>query len=553
MLTNIYIQNIILIDVIDVDLNSGFCVLTGETGAGKSILLDSLGIAIGKRASSSLVRNGCTKGLVSATFSLEKSNKVFDILLKQDIDFDNQIILRRVVYKDGKSKAYINDTPVSIGLLQNVAKNLIEINGQNDQGELLETKNHITLLDKYSNISPQLENLAKQFANYHELKSQLQNAIDLQKSSKNDEEYFKFIVNEIEEINPEIGLEEKLSEQRNLLVNKEKIINSISESINVLDGGPLIGMINKCASSLEEVAEFNPNLKKISDLLNSAAIDIDEAISELNAEISNINSDSDDLDQIEGRLFSLRAIAKKHSITSEELVNFKEEIQTKLQNITNSDQIIKDLKDRLSEQKNIFLKIAKDISKKRASAAVKFEKEIAIELKPLKMENTAIKVDICEKPEDQWSARGIDKVEFLVRTNPTSNFGSIKKIASGGELSRLMLTIKLILSNFNTIPTIIFDEIDTGTGGSVSESIGKRLAKLGKFIQVFAITHLPQVASKGDKNYKVVKAEDSEGIISTNLTPLNNEQKLEEVARMIAGDKITNEARLAAKSLINNK
>ncbi len=549
MLTNLYISNIILIDKLDIPFASGFCVLTGETGAGKSILLDALGLAMGDRGSASLIRAGEKQASVTASFDVSNMPLLKNLLQEQGINCDGEALLRRVISDDGKSKAFVNDCPVSVTFLAEFAQNLIEIHGQHDQRGLFNPKTHRFLLDQYAKNESVLSEVKEAFFKYNSLQKQLNELKESSAKAASDEEYLRFVLQELVALSPKQGLEEELSAKRNSLLNRDKLIESINNVTQTIEEGGVEVILRSTQNTLLNLADVNPNFEPISQMLDRALIEVQEAISELTIQANKIDETDENLEDIEERLFSLRDVARKHKVSTDYLPEFIEEVKQKLNIIENKDEILLSLEKDLQVAKNNYIQVAEKLNLVRVSSAKKMEKALTDELIPLKMENTRLMVEIEKLAEEKWSAEGFDKVSLLVKTNPSSPFAPIAKIASGGELSRFMLALKVVLSDIKSVPTMIFDEVDTGIGGAVADAVGKRLAKLGIQIQVFAITHQPQVASKGNYHLKVEKTQ-KKNETNTNVRPLSDIERQEEIARMLAGDIITDEARSAAVKLL---
>jgi DNA repair protein RecN (Recombination protein N) len=549
MLTNLHVSNIVLIEKLDIPFKNGFCVLTGETGAGKSILLDSLGLAIGNRGNASLIRAGAKQGSVTATFNISSNPLLKNLLIEQGIEWEDEVLLRRIVSQDGKSKAFINDCPVSINFLSNFSQHLIEIHGQHDQRVLLNPKTHRFLLDQYANNDKLLFDTKEAFQTYSSLLNKLTDLKNTEAKAAEDEEYLKFVLQELEALEPARGLEDALTIKRNILLNRDKAIEATNKSLALLEDGDVEGLLRSAQNTLVNSVEINPTFDEIAQIIDRSLIELTEAISLLNQETSKIDEPSENLEEIEERLFALKDAARKHNVTTDELETFIDNVKEKLNSIANKDEIILKLENEVEEAKQRYITSANKLSSARNSAAKKIEKALSMELTPLKMENTKLKVEIDKINEERWSADGFDKISFLVRTNPGAPFAPISKIASGGELSRFVLALKVVLSDVKSVPTMIFDEVDTGIGGAVADAVGKRLAKLGEKLQVFAITHQPQVASKGNHHLKVEKIQ-TKSQTNTNVRPLPEQERVEEIARMLAGDKITNEARSAAEKLL---
>jgi DNA repair protein RecN (Recombination protein N) len=547
MLTSLFINNIVLIERLEINLTNGFCVLTGETGAGKSILLDALGLALGKRASAGMIRLGQTQGSVTATFDINKN--ISDILAEQGIDSDGEVFLRRVIFADGKSKSFINDVPVSVNLLGDIAEQLIEIHGQHDQRGLLSPATHRTVIDEYGNLDKLLADVRGKFSNFNGLKLKLQQLKEDEAKAAAEEDYLKFVLKELQDLKPRSGLEEELANARSGLINRDKLVDAVNQSASSIQDGNAEKSLQAAQNILLKNVEFNHNFQAIADMLERALIEISEALSGLQSEAASIDDASGNLDEIEERLFALRAASRKYNVASDDLDGYKDEVAAKLDLLVNKDIVLDALQKDVEKARADYLQAAQKLSAERQKAAVKLEKALSGELTPLKMANTRLKVDFEDLAEENWTAEGINKIAFLVSTNPAAPFAPIAKVASGGELSRLMLALKVVLSGVKSVPTMIFDEVDTGIGGAVADAVGERLAVLAKKLQVLVITHQPQVAAKGNLHLQVSKSETKSGT-TTNVRVLSENERREELARMLSGREITGEARAAAERLL---
>ncbi len=552
MLTNLFINNIVLIDKLDISLSNGFCVLTGETGAGKSILLDALGLALGERASAALIRSGERQGSVMAAFYVPDNSALLAKLDENGIASDGEIFLRRVLYHDGKTKAFINDVPVSVTYLAEIAGDLIEIHGQHDQRGLLDPKTHRLVIDEYGRTDGLLNEVESRFRRYKLLKTSLENMLENQSKAHAEEEYLKFVLKELNELAPKAELEAELAGKRNSMLNREKLIEAVNQASSHIGGNDIDAHLSRAQNILADASQHNEKFSAIAQMIERASIEISEAINELQLEASKIEESEDNLEAIEERLFALRNAARKYQTPIDELEQYQNKIAEKLDMLENKEQHLSDLKNDVEKARENYIQKAEDLSAARVTAAKKLEEALSHELKPLKMESTKLQVNIEQLPVDSWSANGIDKIAFLVRTNPGSPFAPIGKIASGGELSRFMLALKVALSDVKSVPTMIFDEVDTGIGGAVADAVGRRLEALGQKLQVFAITHQPQVAARGKSHLKVQKTQSADGTTTT-VVPLSQKARQEELARMLAGDTITGEARAAAARLLQEE
>ena len=551
MLLSLSIRDIVLVESLDIPFGSGFCVLTGETGAGKSILLDALSLALGKRAESRLVRSGKNFGSVTAEFSISPDSEINNILAEQAVGTDGNLFLRRVVYADGKSKAFINDCPVGQNLLQNLADMLIEVHGQHDQRGLLSSSTHGLVLDEYAGLVKELDKIKSVYANWRKAESELNKTRQKEEKARKEEDYLRHVKDELEKLAPVAGEEEKLAEQRSVMMNREKIIEALNSSMAEISGNiDVASAIRSASRILERNSEksgdiFTPAI----EALDRAATELSEATAKIEEIGSNIDMDDNSLDKLEERLFALRAAARKHNRTVDDLPAYLEEVEKQIGLIESQEELLAELEKQVIEAKKDYSKIAMLISEKRQKFATKLEDALKKELTPLKMANASLKVEIENLAEEKWSEKGWDKISFMVSTNPGSPYGPLGKIASGGELSRFMLALKVVLSGNKSLPTLIFDEIDTGIGGAVADAVGRRLKELSELAQVLCVTHQPQVASLSDFHLRVDK-KTKNGEVKTFVEKLSDKARSEEIARMLSGATISDEARAAAVKLM---
>lgn len=533
--------------------------LTGETGSGKSILLDALGLAIGYRSSSRLLRSGEEKGSVSAVFNISTNQNCKNLLKELDIGFDDIIIIRRILFNDGRSKAFINDVQVTQSFLQNVGETLLEIHGQNDQMGLLNSSMHRYILDEFGGLINRRESVSTIFEKMKTAKDKLNELNNQKNNIEKEQDYLRHIISEIESLNLKFGEEQELADKRILMMNKEKVLNVLNEVKDSLEGQANVEKnISSAQHTISRGIGLGENLlengknafEDIVENLEQANINISEAISKIDDVFNNLGFDGDTLESVEERLFAIRGLARKLSVQPDMLIDLKIELDKKLEFLDNQEIFMADLHKELNELKNNFLKKAKELSNLRKETAKRLAKELMAELAPLKMEKTIFDTDFKELSEDNWNMFGIDNVKFIASTNPGTPMDELSKIASGGELSRFMLALKVVLSQINSVPTIIFDEIDAGISGAVAEAVGERLKKLGKSLQVLVVTHHAQVASKGNYHLKVRK-EQKEDKTMTIIEVLENQERIKEVARMFSGEFITDEAMKVAEKMLN--
>lgn len=560
MLENLSINNIVLIDKLNVQLSNGLCVLTGETGSGKSILLDALGLAIGYRSNSRLLRNGESSGSVVATFDIKNNEACKNLLKEMDIESDDEIIIRRILYSDGRSKAFINDVQVTQNFLQHVGETLIEIHGQNEQIGLLNSSNHREILDNFGNLIQKRNVVSEIFEKMKTSENKLKDLLEQKDNIEKEQDYLKHIINEIESLNLHANEEQELAEKRILMMNKEKVLNLLNDIKESLDGQYNIEKgISSAQHTISRGVALGENLlengknafEDIIENLEQASINVNEALSKIDEIYDNLGFDNNTLESVEERLFAIRGLARKLNIQPDLILDLKVELDEKLSNLENQEVIIGDLEKEVRELKNNFLSKAKELSELRKETAKKLSKELINELIPLKMEKTVFDVEFKELDENNWNKYGIDGVRFIATTNPGMPMNELSKIASGGELSRFMLALKVVLSKVNSVPTMIFDEIDTGISGAVAEAVGERLKKLGQSLQVLVVTHHAQVASKGNYHLKVRK-EQKDGKTNTLVEVLTDKNRINEIARMFSGEIITDDALKVAEKMLTS-
>ncbi|NCQ67632.1 MAG: DNA repair protein RecN [Alphaproteobacteria bacterium] len=551
MLRTLVIENVVLISRLEIDFSAGLCVLTGETGAGKSILLDALGLALGERASASLVRPGQEQAVVSASFEVPQNHSVARLLLENDYDFSGELILRRIVTNDGKSKAYLNDHLVGVSFLKKLSKELIEIHGQFDQ--ILQPATHRHLLDHFAGYTPLLSRVSTAYNSYKILRQQLEDAEKFIEEQKNQQEFLAAAVEEFETVDPKEHEENELIDKRNLLQNQEKIIAGARSSAHLIGGDKgILDLLGATLNTLEKTSKLCPEkLDETLKALNRAHSDVLEAEATLNTFQDRVTGRDESLDSVEDRLYQLRALARKHGCLIPELPTLYEKFKGESALLKGGSESLAALKKDLAEARTAYLMSAEELHQQRLIKGKELARAVEQELKPLKLEKATFRIDPQKLPEPHWSALGTDHVEFEVQTNPGLPFGSIAKIASGGERSRFMLALKVVLAHTTQASILVFDEIDSGVGGAVASAIGERMARLGQQRQVLAITHSPQVASYANRHFFVEKYEDDQNMTQTTVSILKEKQSLEEIARMLSGDQVSQEARAAASQLLH--
>ncbi len=552
MLKELIIKNIVLIKSLNIEFNKGLSVLTGETGTGKSILLDCLGLILGNRVDFGLIRKGENEGSVAALFQINVKHAVIQILNKYNIEFENELLIRRHINTNGKSKCYVNDILVTRNALSEITDSLIELQGQFEDRGLLNIKTHLFLLDTFSNHNHLLESTKESFNKMVKLKQEIEKTKIYEKALNDDNEWIRDSFEQLNLLDPKLGEEEKLNQTKLFLNNREKIFISINQAKTIIDEEQGIeDLVNKLIKTFDKVKTIDRfNINQAINIINRIKVDIEELKSLVNIEDSEISEDSQNIEFIEDRLHELRTHARKHNCNIDDLMRVKKELKIKIDetdfNKFKLDKLMKDYEDLKIE----FMSNSTLLSESRRISAINLSNKINEELPYLKLENAIFKVKIEKLNFESASENGMDKITFLASTNTGADALPINKIASGGELSRFLLAIKVVLETVIQKRTIIFDEIDSGIGGAAASAVGVRLAKLGKNYQTMVVTHSPQVTSKGHYHYLVQK-NNNEDKTTTNVTQLNETQKIEEIARMVSGSVITNEAREAASKLLD--
>ncbi|WP_135080235.1 DNA repair protein RecN [Terasakiella sp. SH-1] len=552
MLHRLSIRDIVLIDKLNVDFKNGLCVLTGETGAGKSILLDSLGLALGARADSGLVRHGSEKGSVSAEFDLPHNHPFWTLLEEQDIEPEDTLVLRRVVNADGRSRAYINDQPVSVSLLKQAGRALVEIHGQFDTQGLLNPVTHRGLLDAFGNLTTLAAQTKSAFRTWQKLEKERLEAEAALEKARADEEYLRHMVEELSALAPQEGEEEDLAAQRQMMMHGEKLLEGLKQAHGDLTANKGVEtMMRNALRHLERISEkAEGKLDEVIEVLDKASEYTSMGIQALERASNDVDLDPRHLEAVEERLFALRAAARKHDVPVTELPSLKDKFEAQLNAVEAGDSALRELREKEQQARNNFTDIATKLGDQRRAVAQKLDGAVNGELSPLKLGGATFGTTIEKLDQADWNETGCDKIAFEISTNPGAPLGPIAKVASGGELSRFMLALKVVLAAADPIPTLVFDEVDAGIGGATAAAVGERLGKLAQDVQVLVVTHSPQVGARGNHHLRVSKAEHG-GRVTSTIRPLDDEERTEEIARMISGEQITLEARAAADTLLN--
>jgi len=550
MLTALSIRDVVLIEALDLEFGAGLGVLTGETGAGKSILLDALGLALGARGESGLVRQGAGQAVVTASFDLPRDNLVGNLLAENGLDYDpsEPFIVRRIVKSDGGSRAFVNDQPASAGLLRELAPHLVEIHGQHDDRGLLNPRGHRALLDAFGRLDAGPVAIAHRA--WREAEEVLAVARAEQDLAERDREWLEHAVAELRALAPEPGEEEKLAERRAAMQRGEKIAGELQAIADLLDGSDGgLTKLRQAARILDRVGDDHPLLGEALAAIDRAINDAAEAQDLVDRAADALAFDPAALEADEARLFELRGVARKHRVQPDELAALAEDLGGKLERVESGGAGLAKLELAVEAAHREYVEAARALSAARSEAASRLDLAVEGELKPLKLDAARFRTMVEPLGEAQWGAAGMDRVEFEVSTNPGAPFAPLIKIASGGELSRFILSLKVALAEEGGAGTLIFDEIDRGVGGAVASAIGDRLARLAGRAQVLVVTHSPQVAARGSRHLLIAKSHDGT-VTRTGVTPLDAGQRREEIARMLSGAEITDEARAQAERLI---
>ncbi len=551
MLTALAIRNVVLIEALDLTFSAGLGVLTGETGAGKSILLDSLGLVLGDRADVALVRAGTDQASVTATFEFDRlPDAVRHALAEADIVIEpgEALIIKRRLRADGGSRAFVNDQPVGVALLRELARALVELHGQHDDRGLVNARGHRALIDRYARAD-----VASVTAAWHcwsAADAALDDARKVAATARADEELLRAHHAELVALAPVIGEEHDLANQRADLQKGERLSGDLVALQALWEGSDsALAILRSAGRRLDRIAGEHPLLAQALAALDRAVIEAGEAEDHLAAAIEALAHDPLLLDRIETRLFELRAVARKHGCVVDDLPARLHAISAALDAIAGSDGDIAALERRAHDAGLDYQAKAETLSVTRAEAARRLDAAVALELAPLKLDSARFRTAVLRLPQERWGPHGIDAVEFLIATNPGASFAALGKIASGGELSRFILALKVALAEEGGAATVIFDEIDRGVGGAVASAIGERLARLAHGGQLLAVTHSPQVAARGTTHFLIAKS--SEGIVTrTSVVRLDAAGRQEEIARMLSGAEITPEARAQADRLL---
>ena len=550
MLTKIFIKNFALIDELEINFSNGFSTITGDTGSGKSILLSALSLVIGKRADHKILKNNNIKCIIEAEFCLKKINikKVFD---QNNIDYFDQTILRREILPNGKSRSFINDTPTNLDLMKLIGEKLIDIHTQHESLMLSNDNFFFSLIDNLSQQNNIVKNFSENLYFYKEQCLELEKLDRLNISLKNDNDYNTYVLNELLDAKLVLGEQEELESNLLMLKNSEQIRNSLSriDSLLYTDENSIENKITTLNSILNSISKFSDNYLEIKNRIESVLIELDDIKNELNSPLTNLDNDSFELDKLENRLSVIFNLQKKHAVNSiEELISKTNKLKLQLLKNDSVEIDIENLKKEVSLKESLLDELSLKISNSRKKILPKLKSDLESVLSNLGMKNASFNFNIYDST--NYNRFGKNSIEVMFSSNKGVKHASLFKVASGGELSRILLSIKSVLSSHSKMPTMIFDEIDTGISGEMANAMANIMLKMSKNMQIIAITHLPQIAAKGNHHFNVYK-NDNFGVINTKIKKLNSEDRIDEIAKMLSGDVMSDSALVHARELLN--
>jgi DNA repair protein RecN (Recombination protein N) len=546
MLSTLKIRDLVLIEDVALDFAGGLNVLTGETGAGKSILLDALGLATGARVGArSSVRSGAAQGSATAIFDLPREHEVHALIAEDGFAVDDELILRRTLAGDGRTRAFLNDEPIGVALLRNLGGELVEIHGQMDDRGLLDSATHRRLLDAFGGHETLATDVAACWQRLEQLRAEAEDLRRTAEAASREGEFLRHVVDELSVLAPQEGEEERLASERAFLMNANRIAEDISAAVESLSGER--GAETALAGALKRLSRLHPEArlraKAAETALDQAFALADEARRELDTLLSQLDVDSGMLEKKEERLFGLRAVARKYSVQADELPRLQRECEGKLETITGSDEKLKRLTTEAACAREEYRSAAGKLTEARKLASARLEGAVMLELVPLKLGHAKFRAAL--EPLDEGGASGLERVSFEVTTVEGTAFGPLVKIASGGELARFSLALKVALAEASPPAALVFDEVDRGVGGAVADAVGERLQRLARSTQVLLVTHSPQVAARAERHFRITRERER-----TRVELLSDEARVEEIARMLAGASVTDEARAAARRLL---
>jgi len=549
MLQRLKIKNYALIDNIDIDFYPGFLTITGETGAGKSILIGALSLILGNRADTSMLKNTSEKCVIEAHFFI-KQYKLNGFFENNDIDYDDETIIRREINNKGKSRAFVNDTPVNVKLLKEIGDYLVDIHSQHHNLFLQDNIFQLNVVDSYSSTKDLLEDYQRHYKIYKELQRRYRERNELAEKNKNDLDYFQYQFDMIEKLNLVEGEQDELENESETLNHTEDIKYNLSSAQQLLNNEEvsILSQLKEAVDNIKKIVEYFPKVKDVNSRLESVYIELQDLAGEIEMMNESVEYDPERLEFIRQRLDDIYDLEHKHNVsTVEELINVKQELEKKIDGINNSDFELEELQKELNKEEEKLGKLAADLTNKRKQNFSSLKKRITSMLKDLGIPNATFEIN--HEKTQEYTSYGKDNIQFLFSANKNVSPEDIAKVASGGELSRLMLTLKALIAEKTALPTIIFDEIDSGTSGDIADKMGTIMEQMANNMQVINITHLPQIASKGHHHYLVYKS-DEKDTTYTDISELNDDQRLKEIAKMLSGEKLTETSLQHAKEFL---
>ncbi len=554
MLTHLGIRDFAIIESLDLDLGEGMTVLTGETGAGKSIIVDALLLALGGRAEGGMIRHGATRAEISAGFDLSRIARACEWLEEHDLEGAPDCVLRRIITREGRSKAYINGSSVSLQSLQALGDLLVDIHGQHEHQSLLQRNAQREHLDDYAGHARMLADLAALHKRWINSARELETLLRAQTERETRLTLLRYQVQELDALKLEQDECSALNAEHARLANVNRLLETGQGALSALyenEQGSALGLLTHSANELQKLHEYDTKLKKLSELLDGAVIQLQEAVSELRHYLDHLEGDPKRLHSVEQRLANIHDLARKHRIKPEELPDLHLRLAQELANIEGADARLEQLQKDAAMARQAYLALAEKLSAARAKQAQELQKQVTARMQQLGMPGGQLEIQLERVAEDQYAAHGLERVEFLVSANPGQPLKPLNKVASGGELSRISLALQVITAQSGRIPTLIFDEVDVGVGGGVAEIVGQQLRALSEQRQVLCVTHLPQVAAQGRHHIQVSKETKKEATRIT-LRTLGAEERRDEIARMLGGVKITGQTLAHAGEMLNN-
>ena len=549
MLVKLYVQNYALIRELDISPDTGLTVITGETGAGKSILLGALSLVLGSRADTAVLLDKSIKCVVEGTFRI-KEYDLKEFFLANELDYDHETTIRREINPAGKSRAFINDTPVNLNILKELGEKLIDIHSQHQTLMLNENSFQLSVIDSFAGNGKLTDDYRLMYGSFRALRKEYTELKEKSEKNKSDLEYYRFQLSQLEEAKLQPEELEELEREQEMLEHTGDIKLALSNSSSVLntEGASVLNLIRELKQNISRISSYLPGGENILSRIESAYIELDDISSEIDGLVSRTEADPDRLIAVNSRLDVIYTLLQKHRVQNlQELITKRTELESLVNSIVTSDERLSDLEDTIAKEQSELTAMADDISEKRARVVPQVESSITVLLKQLGMPNAKFRIELVRL--NDFNRTGIDSADFMFSSNRQVPPENLARIASGGELSRVMLSLKSLLSRNNNLPTIIFDEIDSGVSGEVADKVGHILAEMGKHMQVINITHLPQVAAKGNEHYHVYKDDTKDSTI-TRIKLLSTEERVLEIARLLSGSEVTDTAMKNAKELI---